>query len=90
MKSCSTLKISKEIQIQMIIFAVEESGGNTFSSAGGKSPSRKQATLSLAEMQFSVFPTGKQYLHFANRSARTSTKRFLHKQSLEGKVPKFT
>lgn len=58
----------------MIIFAVEESGGNTFSSAGDKSPSRKQATLSLAEMQFSVFPTGKQYLHFANRSARTIPK----------------
>lgn len=47
----STLKIGKEIQIQMIISANVESGENAFHIAGGKSPSRKQATLSSAGMQ---------------------------------------
>ena len=55
--------INKEIQTQTIISALVESG-----STGGKPPSRKQASYSLARMELclSVPPMGKEYLHFVS------------------------
>lgn len=58
----STLKIGKEIQIQMIISANVESGEYAFHIAGGKSPNTH--SLFSRNAALSVSPTGKQYLHF--------------------------
>lgn len=84
MKSC--LKISKEIQIQMIISTVEGRGAGggreAVGSAGGKPSSRKRATLSSAGMQFSVGP-----LSFTLKLC-PQDKHTIHKQSTGGGCPK--
>lgn len=68
---------NKEIQIQVDIICLLRNLQEMHSgSAGGKSPSRKQATVSFRRNAvLSVSPMGKEYLHFADPKGSTESYR---------------